>query len=342
MLDYIVVGFGISGLSVTRSLSNRKLSFVLYNNSSQNASLAAGGLVNPLMLKTGKPVWNVDEFLPHAKSFYSSFNQEYFSSLPIHRVFFSVEDQNNHVSQFQNSLTSLYTKYAILEAYPNINAPYKMSEALGGGVIQIQRLLQNELYKLKQQNKIFTETFNHDLLVFHKNHIEYKGTKARNIIFCEGYGICLNPFFKQLPIEGNKGEYLLFKSRELQLNAILKNKYFLIPLGNDVYKYGATYNRNDFSKLPSQEAREEMLVHLDQLISCSYEIIDQIAGIRPTVKDKKPIYGTHPIYKNMHILNGMGSRGLMMAPLLAEELLRHIEQGEPLRKEVDVKRFIAT
>lgn len=167
-----------------------------------------------------------------------------------------------------------------------------------------------------------------------------KTPRPNILFFAEGFGFQYNPFFKNIPIQGNKGEYLIIKSEALQLNAILKSKYFLIPLGNDVYKFGATYNRNDVSNSATEQAREELSMHLNKLINCEYEIINQVAGIRPTVRDKKPIYGTHPKFQNIHLLNGMGSRGLLMAPLLAKELIRHIENESSLRKEVNVRRFM--
>lgn len=338
MLDYIVVGFGISGLSISQALSNRKKKFIVLSDASQKATLAAGGLVNPVMLKTGKLVWNINEFLPYAKQFYARFKIDAFSEYSIHRIFNSVEEQNNHLA-LANAINQDFVSMQLVSAYKEIHAPFKMSKVNGGGVISIQKIVQFEMDKLRQHDQFVFSTFDYAKLNKHSNHIEYNGLKAKHLIFSEGFGVVNNPFFQKLSIQGNKGEYLIIESKSLQLKAILKNKYFLIPLGNDLYKYGATYNRNEFNNQPSTEAREELLFHLDKILRCEYTVVDQVAGIRPTVSDKKPIYGTHPKYKNMHIFNGMGSRGLLMAPLLANELISHIEDQLPLKKEVDVRRF---
>lgn len=338
MLDYIVVGFGISGLSLAKSLSDKKKSFVIVSDASQKATLAAGGLVNPVMLKTGKLVWNINEFLPYAKQFYASFEVDAFSEYPIHRIFNSVEEQNNHLA-LANGINQDFVSTQLVSAYKEIKAPFKLSKVNGGGVISIQEIVNHEIDKLKQYNQFVFSTFDYAKLNMHSNYVEYDGLKAKHIIFAEGFGIVNNPFFQKLPIQGNKGEYLILQSKSLQLKAILKNKYFLIPLGDDLYKYGATYNRNEFNNQPSTEAKEELQFHLNKMLTCDYTIVDQVAGIRPTVNDKKPIYGTHPEYKNVHLFNGMGSRGLLMAPLLANELINHLEDKIPLKKEIDIKRF---
>jgi glycine/D-amino acid oxidase-like deaminating enzyme len=338
MTDYIIVGSGVSGLSLQKAITDLGKDFLVISDHSQQASHVAGGLINPVMLKTGKPVWNIDEFLEYAKQFYISFNPDSFKSYPIHRVFNSIAEQNKHLSLI-NTTNQKYVTGDLVKPYHHIQAPHKMSLVEGGGVANIQEILKSEAHSLQSKHQFVNSTFDVTELNFNRDHIDYDSHKAKHIIFAEGAGVVNNLFFSKLPIEGNKGEYLLIESEALQLNAILKNKYFLIPLGNNVYKYGATYARNQFNNKPTEEARKELKTYLDKMVSCPYQIVDQVAGLRPTVKDKKPIYGTHPNYKNLHVFNGMGSRGLLMAPLLAKELLEHIEFGNPLRSEIDLNRF---
>ena len=68
-------------------------------------------------------------------------------------------------------------------------------------------------------------------------------------------------------------------------------------------------------------------------------LLDQQAGIRPTVKDRRPLIGRHEEKSNLYIFNGMGTRGVMLAPFFANQLAKHIEEGESLDPEVDIKRF---
>ena len=67
--------------------------------------------------------------------------------------------------------------------------------------------------------------------------------------------------------------------------------------------------------------------------------MNHLAGIRPTVKDRKPLVGTHLEYKKIHILNGLGTRGVMLGPSLANDLFQNIENGIALDNYIDIKRF---
>jgi len=79
---------------------------------------------------------------------------------------------------------------------------------------------------------------------------------------------------------------------------------------------------------------------LKTMISCDFQVVDQVAGIRPTVKDRRPLLGNTKKYNNIYFFNGLGTRGLSMAPLLSTYLLDYIEKGIDLPREVNINRFI--
>lgn len=49
--------------------------------------------------------------------------------------------------------------------------------------------------------------------------------------------------------------------------------------------------------------------------------------------------GVHPEHHQLNVLNGLGTRGVMIAPTAAKELYAHLEEGHALRKEIDISRF---
>ena len=142
-----------------------------------------------------------------------------------------------------------------------------------------------------------------------------------------------------MPLNGTKGEYLVIKSTKLQLDRAIKAGIFVIPIGENHYLVGATYKWKDKTNEPTLEARSQLLQKLEAFIQCGYEIIDQTAGIRPTVADRRPLVGRHPQYPNLYVLNGFGSRGVMIAPMAARRLYSLVEKEEPLLPEMDIRRF---
>ena len=78
---------------------------------------------------------------------------------------------------------------------------------------------------------------------------------------------------------------------------------------------------------------------MERLISCPFEVVDQVAGVRPTVKDRRPLVGQHETHKNIFVLNGLGTRGVMIGPYVAKQLYNFIENKMPLEKDIDITRF---
>ena len=85
--------------------------------------------------------------------------------------------------------------------------------------------------------------------------------------------------------------------------------------------------------------KEELVKKLEKIIDRKYKVIDQVAGVRPTVPDRKPLVGKHPAYSNLFVCNGFGSRGVLIGPAVVQELFAFMEEKKPLSKEIDVRRF---
>jgi glycine/D-amino acid oxidase-like deaminating enzyme len=102
---------------------------------------------------------------------------------------------------------------------------------------------------------------------------------------------------------------------------------------------GATYNWVDKDSIPTEAGKNELISKLKEILNCDFEIISHLAGVRPTVKDRKPLIGTHPIHPRIHILNGLGTRGVLLGPAMAKALFEFIEYDIPLDSSIDIKRF---
>lgn len=344
MIDYIVVGLGLSGVSVCERLEENDLGYRVFEGGIQRASVVAAGLINPVILKRFTLAWKADEQLEVAIPFYKNIEEKLrvklFYSCNIYRRFNSAEEQNNWFSAADKPGLSNFLN---TEIKPKLNSciksDYGFGEVLHTGTVNTELMISEYGNHLRKQDKISFEKFDYDALKIEENHLEYKGLEAKKIIFCEGFGIKNNPFFNYLPLAGNKGEYITIYSEEIQMNEIVKSSVFIIPIGNNLYRVGATYNNQDNSPEPTKKAREELVRKLSAVISCKFEVVDQVAGIRPASKDRKPMAGQHPEHKNLYCCNGFGSRGMLISPMLSEEIIKLTETGESLSPEVDLARF---
>jgi len=67
-------------------------------------------------------------------------------------------------------------------------------------------------------------------------------------------------------------------------------------------------------------------------------VTGQEAGVRVYVADKKPVVGRHPADARFGVLSGLGAKGALFAPALAQQWASHLTEGTPFDSEVDVAR----
>jgi glycine oxidase len=344
MIDYLIIGNGIAGVCFAELALQSNKSILVFDNGSQPSSRIAGGLYNPVVLKRFSEIWKAKEQVDLVESFYPELEKKLGATfdykLPIYRKFASIEEQNNwfqaadkpSLSDFLN--TNLYNL-----GFTNINASFGFGEVYKTGYLDIKGMVESYSDYLKAQKLLIEETFDYSKVAFLENGLKYHTIEAKHIVFCEGFGLHANPYFNDLPLDGTKGELLIIKAPELKLQAIVKSNIFILPIGNDRYKVGATYNWEDKTNLPTASGKLELLQNLEELIACDYEVVAHFAGVRPTVKDRRPLVGTHYVHKQLHILNGLGTRGVMLGPFLAKQLFEYLENESALDREIDINRF---
>lgn len=343
-VDYIIVGCGLASISFCEQLRQNKHSFVVFDDESQKSSLVAAGLYNPVILKRFSEVWKAKEQLEIALPVYQSIEDDLNITidykLKLLRRFTSVEEQNMWFNASDKPKLEPYLSLQLLKnTNGNIDAPFGFGEVLNAGRLDTETLIDSYKSFLRSNDCLIDTTFSYDLLQVEDSVVHYKEIKAKNVVFSEGFGVKKNPYFKNLPLNGTKGEVLTIKSKVLQLSQAIKSSVFVIPLGNDLYTVGSTYNWEDKSNRPTQEGKDELISKLKTFITCDFEVVDHVAGIRPTVKDRRPLVGRHSEFPNLYVLNGLGTRGVMIAPYVAQELYKFIEKNKSLDPEININRF---
>jgi glycine/D-amino acid oxidase-like deaminating enzyme len=149
----------------------------------------------------------------------------------------------------------------------------------------------------------------------------------------------MNKWFKNVPIRPLKGETLLIKTDWEKQVILNRGVYMVRGSSPGQFKVGATYNFNDNSPGTTDQGRVELEEKLKELILFPYEVISQDWGVRPTTPDRRPILGTHPESDRLVIFNGLGTKGVSLAPYFSEVLICWLENKGTLNEEVSVTRY---
>lgn len=233
----------------------------------------------------------------------------------------------------------LEAELALQFRHPNIHSPFGAGIVNKAGRVEMQKLIILFGAWLERQNLLRKEKLQVEQVVVNTQSVGYRDVEAGMIIFCEGAAASQNPWFGDLKFKHSKGELLEVKIPGLQLNEIISHDVFLMPLGDDRYKVGATYVWEDLSLKTSPKAREELLTKLKTLVSAPIEIMDHKAGIRVTMNDRKPILGLLSEHPSIGLFNGLESKGALLGPWFARHLAEYLTGiSTPVDPEVSIER----
>jgi glycine/D-amino acid oxidase-like deaminating enzyme len=340
---FLIVGAGVAGICLAKHLSDKGHSIFLIDNAKNRSSVVAAGMINPIVFRRTTKSWRVDELLPYAEQFYTAFGKEcnsnFYHPISIRRVFSSEQERNfwlqkQSLPEFSDYLTLVSEEDDHFSGCLN---PFGSGRVKGSAYVSPVDFVEQTKKWFDQRNGLIVEEFVYNNLDPVK--LTYNGNQYDRVIFCEGVEVIHNPWFNDLQVNHTKGETLTIRSHEIPQVESLNRKCFVLPLRDQIFRVGATYTWNTYESMITDEARKELREKLAILTDASYDVIDQNAGVRPTTMDRRPLIGQHEVFSGLYVMNGLGTKGYMIAPLIAKELCDHLLYGKPLNPEVDLKRL---
>lgn len=344
--DYIIVGQGIAGtvLSWTLLQYGKKVIVVDHRQKPSSSEIALG-IYNPVVFKRMTKSWKADELIPVAEELYSDMETvlgvkalhkngilKLFSSKD-ERTFWEKKMHNGEAMAFLDT-TKEQSEYTDI-VFDELGS----ADVLHSGWLDTAKLLSAFRKFLRGNNLLIEKKFEHKNVNTSSEFLQWNNLSAERIIFCEGSRASENPFFKNLPFVLTKGEMLTIRIPDFMPHHLISKGVYLLHEYDDVFKVGATYDWDDLTDSPTEKGKMDLVEKLKKVLKVDYEILDQAAAIRPTVKDRRPLIGLHSEDKRIGIFNGMGTKGVMIAPFFAKQFAEYIESNIPLDKEVDIKRF---
>ncbi|MCB0741382.1 MAG: FAD-dependent oxidoreductase, partial [Chitinophagaceae bacterium] len=90
---------------------------------------------------------------------------------------------------------------------------------------------------------------------------------------------------------------------------------------------------------PTEIFRKKAESLLQNWLKIPFTILDHKASIRPATIERRPFVGFHPLFPQIGILNGLGTKGCSLAPYFARQMVDFLLFEKPIQADANISRF---
>lgn len=327
-VDCLIIGGGLAGTTLAWSLRWHGLSVMLVDRGEPStASRIAAGLVTPLTGKRLAVSERFAEFWPVAKRFYERVQGEteasFLRSKPALRLLCGEEERAVWHQRREEPDVAEFAR----EATPHELGPWRGNYR--GVSLSSARLDVAKYLSVSQQVFAAEDSFQQGELTLENlspanggYHWQAGEVTASTVALCRG------PAESErgaIALEPAKGEILTIRcDDDLPHCVIHAAGIWVAPCGEKLYRIGATFDRDRIDNRPTLAGRDWLLDRLGQFLPGPVEVINHQAAVRPIAAGRRPVARRLADQPKVAVLNGLGAKGVLWAPSLAENLAQEL------------------
>jgi len=324
-VDFLIVGQGIAGSTLALSLLDRGKSVLVVDRQDKGASTrVAAGLITPLTGKGMNPAWQQERCLKLAQEFYHRLEKvsgrNFYHRQPVVRLFLDEKQKEKW-----DGKKKVHARWAHDLESTTLNTPHGGVEMPEGAWLDTKVFLREVKDILKSRSAWREAEFAEGDVAIHDGYVIWDDVTADKIILCQGaYGLGKGGWYGDVPHRSAKGEVLTLWVDGLDESKRYHGDGWLAPRGGGVWKAGANYDWDTLDSKPTEEGKNEILKKLKTWMDLPMEVIDHEAGVRPIIRNSQPVLGFNADTPQIGFFNGLGSKGSLMAPAVADHFADYL------------------
>ena len=353
----IIVGAGLAGASAALALSEREDVLILEAvEPAAGASGVAGGLFSPMIALRGRPVWRIDEAI---EAFRAQLDAAAATHLFDDRGVLRPAKDEQQVEFFEQSVARCpehavwLPKEVAKERFPRVAAPMGAMLATTGGAISLVEYTRKLVEaserrgaRLQAQARVI-EWGEVDGVVY-VDYVTDVGSDepirlyAERVILAGGNMFFSHPTLQHLDLHAVKGQTVRIEYPEgLSAPSFppVSGLAYVIPEPDSIAIGSSFQHQFDHERIEpaiSDDLCQKAASVVPEL-ECS-KVTEAHVGIRVTVpKIRLPMVGPLSEKGRVWVFTAFGSKGLLLAPLLAGELPRYLVEPKRIPGELRVR-----
>jgi glycine oxidase len=168
--------------------------------------------------------------------------------------------------------------------------------------------------------------------------VEWNGQRFSHIIWAQGWSAEKHPLLHWVPFQSALGTILTVTADLHGEKRILNRGCWLLPRNDGTLRAGSTYEWTFADQnTPSPTQVQALEASLQNLLKAPAHITATQSAVRPIIKNRQALMGTHPSHPRVAFLNGLGSKGSLRSPWLARHLIEHLLDGSEIEAEMDLQ-----
>lgn len=338
MARWLVVGGGLAGTLAAEALWLAGEDVVQRDAGLPSASRVAAGMFNPVSFRRVVEVWDAAEHRQVAEAVYARFERllggKYWFEVPVVRAFPNADYAE--VWRSRMSAGHDVSKWIELADAPGgMRFEFGAGRVEGSGWVHVTQLLDDwKAWAASGPDRLAWETgawnWSDGLPAGYDGVVDARGVGAVEDL--KQWGIQVNP---------NHGEVLTLRPGAWTEGFTLNANKWVLPQPDGRARLGATYAWGILDDRTQAKSQHELFAPFEKWGRFNLNDVEEHrAGLRPASPDRRPIVGKlsnrYPWYA---LLNGLGTRGVLVGPRAAQDLARQLLQDAPQRDLTNPTRF---
>lgn len=346
MTKILIVGNGIAGAVLAAKLLDSGIAVSVYDEYIGNSSSrVAAGLFNPIAGKRLSLTWEALNSWESLYAFYPKWEKilgkQFFYEKPVFRILQGQDQLNDWSARSKEWPYSWFLDEIPLQQTRLGETQYWGLLIRKSGWLDTKVFLDSMYAYLEKQGVFWNRYLSPEELVFLEDgSVKCGAEEFSHVIHCGGWRAGDPWLQNKVPFTPMRGEIIDVAHDHFPEEYMVVKNHFLLPLGSGVFRIGSTYDWRITEAVTTEEGLETLMQFAQELMGGTPRLLAHRAGVRPAVKDRRPMIGKLGAEKNLYLFNGFGSKAVSLAPWLAEKFIAHLLKGDLLPAGADVKRFL--